>query len=101
MAEGSLTNLVVLTAAKSAGRAVETRTGAIPWYIWGSIAAITSAKVGGEWDISWHMSIGRDAFLTPPHVMIYLCGVLAGITCGYLILRTTFDPNSRQHTAEI
>ena len=98
MSEGTLPHSAVLAAPKPAAAAAraEAATGAsaIPWFIWSSIAAITSAKIGGEWDISWHMSIGRDAFLTAPHVMIYLCGVIAGITCGYLILRTTFDPAS-------
>jgi len=46
--------------------------------------------VGVHWDISWHRSIGRDTFWTPAHIAIYLCGVLSGISCGYLILSTTF-----------
>lgn len=62
----------------------------IPWYIWLSVAGVTSAIVGAHWDISWHRSIGRDSFWTAPHVAIQLCGVIAGITCGYLILWTTF-----------
>ena len=71
--------------------AAETR--AVPWYLWCAVAAITSSLIGSHWDISWHRAIGRDSFLTPPHVMIYLCGVLAGISCGYLILATTFQRN--------
>lgn len=62
----------------------------IPWYIWMCVAAVTSAIVGVEWDISWHRSIGRDTFWTPAHIAIYMCGVLAGIASGYLILSTTF-----------
>lgn len=62
----------------------------IPWYIWLSAVAVTSAMVGIHWDISWHRSIGRDTFLTPAHIAIYLCGILAGVCCGYLILSTTF-----------
>lgn len=62
----------------------------IPWYIWLSVLGVTSAMIGGHWDISWHRSIGRDTFWTPPHIAIQLCGVIAGITCGYLILWTTF-----------
>jgi hypothetical protein len=50
--------------------------------------------VGVHWDISWHRTIGRDTFWTPAHVAIYVCGVLAGISCGYLILSTTFNRQS-------
>jgi len=50
--------------------------------------------VGVHWDISWHRSIGRDTFWTPAHIAIHLCGVLAGISCGYLVLSTTFNPRS-------
>jgi hypothetical protein len=62
----------------------------IPWYLWCAALAVTSNMIGAHWDISWHRSIGRDSFWTPAHMAIYLCGVLAGISCGYLILNTTF-----------
>jgi hypothetical protein len=63
----------------------------VPWYIWCAVLAVTSSTIGGHWDISWHSSIGRDTFWTPAHMAIYLCGVLAGIAFGYLILYTTFS----------
>src|ERR1700683_1706903 len=66
----------------------------VPWYVWGAVFGVTSAMIGGQWDISWHRSIGRDTFWTPAHMAIYLCGVLAGISCGYLILRSTFAPTA-------
>jgi hypothetical protein len=50
--------------------------------------------IGVHWDISWHRSIGRDTFWTPAHIAIHLCGVLAGISCGYLVLSTTFNARS-------
>src|SRR5215813_8102227 len=68
---------------------VVTRTG-VPWYLWAAALAVTSAYIGGYWDISWHRSIGRDTFWTAPHLAIYACGVLAGISSGYLILTSTF-----------
>src|SRR5438045_962637 len=70
-----------LNAAALATR-TEVQARAIPWYVWCCAAAVTSSAVGGVWDISWHESIGRDTFWTPAHVLIYLCGVLAGVACG-------------------
>ena len=66
------------------------KTAHIPWYLWCSTLAVTSVSIGAHWDVSWHRSIGRDTFWTPAHIAIYLCGVLAGIACGYLIFSTTF-----------
>ncbi|HTM50722.1 MAG TPA: hypothetical protein VL285_18635 [Bryobacteraceae bacterium] len=73
----------------------------VPWYIWSCVIAVTSGSVGGVWDISWHKSIGRDSFWTPAHVMIYLCGVIAGLTCGYVILATTFGRNPDLRVASV
>src|SRR5260370_36216737 len=66
----------------------------VPWYIWLGVLAVTYSIVGIHWVISWHRSIGRDTFWTPAHMAIYLCGVLAGLVRGYLILSTTFQPSS-------
>jgi hypothetical protein len=76
-----------------------TRRRAIPWYLWCAALAVTSAYIGGYWDISWHRSIGRDSFWTPPHIAIYACGVLAAISSAYLIVSTTFSRDAaREHT---
>ena len=66
----------------------------VPWYVWSVFGAVISVVIGGYWDISWHMSIGRDTFWTPAHMLIQLCGILAGFTSGYLILSCTLgrDP---------
>jgi len=50
----------------------------------------TSIVVGILWDISWHRTVGRDSFWTPAHIAIYFGGVLGGLTCGWLVIRTTF-----------
>jgi hypothetical protein len=66
-----------------------TPTPRVPWYVWTSVASVTSILIGGYWDISWHMTIGRDTFWTPAHIAIQLGGIIAG-TCGaYLIVGTT------------
>ena len=73
----------------------------IPWYVWCAVFGVTSAMIGGQWDISWHRSIGRDTFWTPAHMTIYLCGVLAGLSCGYLILATTFGNFSHLRSTSV
>jgi len=75
--------------------AVAPQAAAVPWYIWFGVVAVTSASIGGAWDVSWHRSIGRDAFLTPAHLAIYACGVIAAIICGYLIFATTFGHSAK------
>jgi len=69
---------------------IVSRPTGVPWYLWCAALAVTSAYVGGYWDISWHRSIGRDSFWSAPHMAIYACGVLAGIASAYLIFSTTF-----------
>src|SRR5204863_5387893 len=66
----------------------------LPWYLWAAAGAVTSAYIGGYWDISWHRSIGRDTFWSPPHMAIYACGVLAGLAAAYLIFAATFGRHS-------
>ncbi len=73
----------------------------VPWYVWCSVLAVTSAMIGGQWDISWHRSIGRDTFWTPAHIAIYMCGVLAGLSCGYLILAATFGNISNLRSTSV
>jgi hypothetical protein len=73
----------------------------VPWYLWCVVAAVISVMIGGYWDISWHMSIGRDTFWTPAHMAIYFCGVLAGISSAYLILSNTFVPQAAERAASV
>src|SRR5215469_3975690 len=73
----------------------------VPWYVWWGVAAVTSATVGGAWDVSWHRSIGRDTFWTPAHMAIYACGVLAGIVGVWLTLQCTFGKDQRMRDASV
>src|SRR5437762_1536573 len=77
------------------------RVEAIPWYLWAGLIATTSAVVGGQWDISWHRSIGRDTFWTPAHMAIYLCGVIAGFGGGAVTLIDTFGKRDSGRDATV
>jgi len=50
----------------------------------------TLAAVGLGWDIQWHRWLGRDAFLTPPHLIIYSGVVGAGLICTLVVLAETW-----------
>ncbi len=61
----------------------------------------TSIAIGILWDISWHRTIGRDTFWTPAHMAIYFGGLLGGLTCGWLVLKTTFFGSQEERAATV
>ena len=62
----------------------------LPGYIYLFLVASTSIVVGIEWDIAWHETIGRDTFWSPPHMVVYLGGIICGSTCAYMAIQQTF-----------
>src|SRR5215203_3428857 len=77
------------------------RAAALPWYLTAMLAGSTSIIVGLLWDISWHMTIGRDTFWTPAHMAIYLGGVLAGLSCGWLAVKTTLAGSEAERAVTV
>jgi hypothetical protein len=76
-------------------------TAAIPWYVWSGAFSVGAITFGLYWDISWHMTIGRDTFWTPAHLAVQLGGILAAITCTYLIFSTTFGSDQAAKDASV
>ena len=76
---------------------------AIPWFVWSGVLSVSSICFGLYWDISWHMTIGRDTFWTPAHLLIQFGGILAAVTCTYLIFSTTFsrDPAVQSSSVKV
>jgi hypothetical protein len=46
--------------------------------------------IGLAWDIQWHISVGRDRFLTPPHLLLYTSVSLTGLVCLLVVLLDTW-----------
>jgi hypothetical protein len=86
---------------EEAGTQVEAQSAAVPWYVWVGVLAVTSASIGGAWDVSWHRSVGRDTFWTPAHMAIYACGVLAGIVGVWLTAQSTYGNDQRMRDASV
>jgi hypothetical protein len=62
----------------------------IPLFIYAVSLASLLTIVGILWDISWHRSIGRDKFLSPPHILVYLGAIFAGLFAGVQVLYNSF-----------
>ena len=62
----------------------------VPLYYYLILLAATAIAIGVRWDISWHSTIGRDKLLSPPHIVVYLGGILCGLTCSYVVFQQTF-----------
>ena len=62
----------------------------IPLYTFAVTLASLCTIIGIMWDISWHTTIGRDAFLSPPHILIYAGAIFGGLFSGIQVLWNTF-----------
>lgn len=80
---------------------IEEQSFSVPWCVYSLLVASVSAVVGGLWDVSWHSSIGRDTFWTPPHLLTQFCAVLGAITCATLILDTSFGKDDSAQAVSI
>jgi hypothetical protein len=87
----------------SARAATDERAVAIatPWHAYSAVFAAASVMVGVYWDISWHMSIGRDTFWTPAHLLIQAGGLIAGLGSGFVALKTTFRGTQAERDASV
>src|SRR5512142_1587110 len=92
---------MTVTTADAAPRATVAARPAFPSHLAAVLFASTSVIVGVIWDISWHRSVGRDTFWTPAHLAIYLGGIVAGLACGWLVLRTTFAGSDADRNASV
>src|SRR5688500_20162048 len=90
----------VLSAVGALPAATPRPTG-VPWYVSGVVAAATAVYIGVIWDISWHMTIGRDTFWSPPHLMTYLAALLVGVSCGYVALKTSLPGTPEQRAQSV
>lgn len=56
---------------------------------WALLALRVINGLGFAWDVRWHVLVGRDRFLTPPHILLYSGTALTGLVCTALVLWDT------------
>jgi hypothetical protein len=71
------------------------------WHAYTVVLAAACVMIGVYWDISWHMTIGRDTFWTPAHLLIQAGGLIAGLSSGYIALRATFRGTDAERDAAV
>lgn len=81
--------------------AVDRQPAAALWHAYTVVMGAVCVMVGVYWDISWHMSIGRDTFWTPAHLLIQAGGLIAGLSSGYVALDTTFRGSDEARGAAV
>lgn len=86
--------------APAPSRAAAVRT-SIPLSIYAVSLASLLTIVGILWDISWHRTIGRDKFLSPPHILVYLGAIFAGLFSGIQVLYNSFFRREAARAADI
>ncbi|MEO8470859.1 MAG: hypothetical protein ABI477_01660 [Chryseolinea sp.] len=77
------------------------RKSTVPFYLNVIVVASLSIMIGLIWDISWHVSIGRDGLFSAPHLAIYLGGIVAGLFSGYRVLMLTFAGSPQVKAASV
>ncbi|MGV3558859.1 hypothetical protein [Larkinella arboricola] len=73
----------------------------IPTYIYAVVFSSLCIVWGLLWDIMWHMSIGRDGLFAPPHLLMYIGAVVAGLFSGFKILQLTFARMNPERAASV
>ena len=69
--------------------------------LWGLLLAKLISGWGVQWDIQWHVLIGRDSFWIPPHVMTYAgVGLTVALSWGVVGWETLRAASGRTSTGE-
>ncbi len=68
----------------------ESQHSGIKPYIYAVTLAALLSTTGILWDISWHTTVGRDKFLSPPHILIYMGAIFGGLFSVIQVMINTF-----------
>jgi hypothetical protein len=78
-----------------------TEHGTVGWPLTSVLVSSAAIVVGILWDISWHKTVGRDTFWTAPHLLEQIGAIVAGVSCGWLVLHATFGGSERQRAESV
>ena len=71
------------------------------WRAYLTVLAVACLPLGVLWDTSWHISIGRDTFWAPPHIVIQLGGVIPALLFAWQGANITFRGTAEERAASV
>lgn len=57
----------------------------LPLALWLALASGVMRFAGAVWDVSWHRTVGRDTFWSPPHLVLYAGVALATFAAAWAL----------------
>jgi hypothetical protein len=94
-------NAAAVTLVAPAAEKVQPGALRLPMQVYASVIAVACLPLGILWDISWHISIGRDTFWAPAHIVMQLGGVIPALMFAWQAWRTTFYGTATERAASI
>ncbi len=92
----------ILTADASPPRSiVKPRADSLTATLYAVLGSSLAIVVGLIWDISWHRTVGRDSFWTAAHVLEQVAAIVTGLSCGWLVLKTTFAGTAEEKARSV
>ncbi|MCI0539502.1 MAG: hypothetical protein L0Z50_30190 [Verrucomicrobiales bacterium] len=74
---------------------------ALRWRAYLTVLAVACLPLGLLWDISWHVSIGRDTFWAPAHLVIQFGGVIPALLFAWQSAHITFRGTLEERAATV
>jgi multisubunit Na+/H+ antiporter MnhB subunit len=65
------------------------------------VLAVACLPLGLLWDISWHISIGRDTFWAPAHIVIQLGGIIPALMFASQAANITLRGTAEERAASV
>ena len=66
-----------------------------------ALVGLACLPIGLIWDISHHVTIGRDTFWTPAHIIIQLGGIIPALLFAFITAQATFRPSEEDYVSSV
>jgi hypothetical protein len=90
----------VLSSPKAVAHA-SVQTLAVTWQLSAAVAGAGLVVIGTIVDLSWHVSVGKDPFLAPAHLIVFLGVAVAAAWSALAVFDASFGSNPESRAASV